>query len=614
MLDKLYDYQMDAVEAALAVDLGTIVLPTGTGKTFCQAAIITHDIMEEESSNIYVINCPRILLSFQLLKEVYYFLTASGVDARYMFVHSGGATDISEMEDLRILANEENESGNKIKFAEIVSSTSSSEIENMMLKAKRQGLPLLIFSTYHSCPRIELARMKADVSIRMIINDEAHYLTQEEFHKIISTVESEKRYFFTATARYTPSDEGRGMNNTEKYGNIVYEMNPREAIERGKMVRPRLHTFFSPNIHSFQDFQESVPKIIYEAFNHHECVIEGLESQAKILVSTKGVGDIKKFIESDEYKDLRDQNIDIFAVASSDQISNHINGDKVNRKIFLRKLKEYGEDISRKLIVLHYDILAEGIDVSGFTGILPLRTLSKSKFLQTYGRCARLHPDDRKAFLEGLYAPRDVERLKKPYAYVLAPNVAEGNEDDYENISSIILAMRELDFSCVENILVTDIKNGIPEKTEVDGLNDVDMKIGKMGEIIKNIESELEAEELASLRGKARMVFAVRNNRDAKAKKMKKTKVITDYRIYDTKDEIKQSEGVIGGYCLTVSRNAKNDIASFILNKAGATTIDKNAYYYVDKANEYCQDSWEKLMKTYPEFLGKYIMPIYDYE
>jgi superfamily II DNA or RNA helicase len=611
MLDKLYDYQRDAVEAALSTDLGTIVLPTGTGKTICQAAIITSDIQSEEHPHIYVINCPRILLSFQLLKEIYFFLTASGIDARYMFVHSGESADINEMEEIRRLANKENKTGNVIKFGQIESTTSPTEIESMIIRSKINDLPLIIFSTYHSCARIEVARMKSNQKIRMMINDEAHYLTQEGFHQILSTVEAEKKYFFTATARYTPSNEGRGMNNTEKYGNIVYEMNTLEAIDRGKMVRPRIHTFFSSDIHTFNDFQQSISKIIYEAFHHHEYAIKDLDALPKILISAKGVGDIKKFLESEEYQKLRNEDVDIFAVASSDQIGNDINGEKVQRGRFLRKLKQYGEEEDRKVIVLHYDILAEGIDVSGFTAILPLRTLPKSKFLQTYGRCARLHPDDRKAFSERLYKPDDLKVMKKPYAYVLAPNVAEGNEDDYQNITSIIEAMREIDFSCVEHIIVTENVNGVIEDIPVDGFNDISIKIPKLGEIIKKIESELEDEAIASLQGKARMAYTVRSIREAKAKKYKKVKVITDYIIYNSKDEIRNEQGVRSG--LSTARNAKNDIASFILNKAGATSIEKNAYYCVDGPNEFFPESWEKLMKAHPEFKGKYLMPIYDY-
>lgn len=612
MLEKLYDYQKEAVSAALAVDLGTVVLPTGTGKTFCQAAIISSDIQKAKESPIYIVNCPRILLSFQLLKEVYFFLSASGVDARYMFVHSGGATECEEMEEIRLKANKINTTNTKVKFAQIESSTSTSEIEDSIKMSKRQGLPLIIFSTYHSCLKIETARKNVGRNIRMMLNDEAHYLTQEEFHKILSGVSAEKKYFFTATARYTTSVHGRGMNNIEKFGNIVYAMTPREAIERGKMVRPRIHTFFSPDVNSFEDFQKSMPKIIFNAYIHHSKVIEEeQDNKAKILVACKGVGDIKNFLQSEEYQKLRKMNVNIFAVASSDEVGNKENEQTMNRKSFLRRLKECGENKNNKMIVLHYDILAEGIDVSGFTGILPLRSMAKSKFLQTYGRAARLHPEDRKAFERGDYKPSDVERLRKPYAYVLAPNVAQGNEDDYENITQLIYSMREFDFSCVENIVTSEIVNGIPEPEIVDGLNDVEGKLRQVGQIIEKIESEIEEKEIASLSKKGKIKRALRKSASKKAIKLGKKRRVKEFKVYNSSQEVKDEEGLTN--CNKVSKNNSKDIAKAIANNSSTSGL-ANHFYHIDGPNSSHMDSWNELVSKNPDYKGKYLVPVFIYE
>ncbi len=605
MFDQLYDYQQEAVGSTKGTDKGTVVLPTGTGKTFCQAAIIAGDILERQTSEVYVVNSPRILLSFQLLKEVYSFLVKSGTDARYMFVHSGGSIGANEMEEIRTVANLES-SGDKIKFSQIVSSTSSSEIEEMMEKAERQSLPLIIFSTYNSCPRVEIARANRDGSIRMLINDEAHYLTREEFHKILSTVTCEKTFNFTATAKYTPSSDGRGMNNEEKYGNIIYSMTPREAIDRGKMVRPRIHAFVSDSDNSFDDFQKSMSKIIFEAFRQHQAVISSLETNAKILVSAKGVGDIKKFLDSKEYTKLRKSGVDIFAVASSDQVGNRINSCKASRKEFLKKLKEYGENPEKKLIVLHYDILAEGIDVSGFTAILPLRTLQKSKFLQTYGRSARLHPEDREAFDSGKYSPADIGKLKKPFSYILIPNLADGNEDDYANIADIIYEMREFDFSCIENIISSEIKNGVIEIDEVDGLNDVDMKLKELGKLIASIESELEEAEMASMTKKGKMNRALFRLREKKGSREGKKRKFVKYKVFDCLSDAK-NEGLT--VCSKVSMNNVKDIAAMIENMA--TTSRMSQIFHVDKAGHYHPESWANLEKNHPEYIGKFLVPVF---
>ena len=98
-LQQLYDYQRKAVNTTYYSPKGIICMPTSTGKTFCQAAILANDILNNKGMfRIYVVNAPRILLSYQLLKEFYSFLLMTGIEARYMFVHSGGKVNEKELE------------------------------------------------------------------------------------------------------------------------------------------------------------------------------------------------------------------------------------------------------------------------------------------------------------------------------------------------------------------------------------------------------------------------------------------------------------------------------------------------------------------------------------
>jgi superfamily II DNA or RNA helicase len=497
VLDVLYPYQKDAVTTTFYNYKGIVCLPTGTGKTFCQASVLANDIlMNPGQFRLYVVNAPRILLTYQLLKEVYGFLVSNGIEARYAFVHSGGKTDESELEDMRIEANIE---GHNIPFSEIGSGTSIDGIKEMMHKAKEQDLPLIIFSTYNSASKIEVARKEfTKQPISIILNDEAHYLVQEQFHDILHTMSSSRCYFFTATTIHTPSDSGRGMNNKELYGNMLYKMIPREAIELGKMVRPRLHIVKTEGVYSSQDYEKSLSKIIYESFHQHSKAI-GTKLSPKILISVKGTGDMKKFLNSSECAKLKSEGVEIYAVASTDEIGNNANGDKVRRQDFLKILKEAGDDIKRKIIVLHYDILAEGIDVSGFTGIMPLRTLNKSKFLQTFGRAARLDREDRKRLESGEITPSDVDKMNKPYAYIIVPNVVQNNEDDKTNLTQLITELRDYGFNPSEHIISSSRVNGIPEVEQLNGLNDIKTKVPNIGELIENLEAEIESEVNAKL-------------------------------------------------------------------------------------------------------------------
>ena len=68
----------------------------------------------------------------------------------------------------------------------------------------------------------------------------SHYLVRERFNTDFNDIECERKYFFTATTKETPSDEGLGMNNVDFYGERLFEMTPLEAIGEGKLVRPRV--------------------------------------------------------------------------------------------------------------------------------------------------------------------------------------------------------------------------------------------------------------------------------------------------------------------------------------------------------------------------------------
>ena len=494
VFDRLYDYQKDAVKTTLFNNKGIICMPTGVGKTFCQATMVADDIVKNPKQfRMYVVNAPRIMLSYQLLREVYTFLITLNIEARYMFVHSGGKTDEKELEIVR--------KNSDIPFSEIGSSISTIEIRKMMEKAKEQNLPLIFFSTYNSADKIEIARQGLSCPISIVLNDEAHYLVQEQFHDILTTLPSPRCYFFTATMINTPSDKGRGMNNKESYGEVLYIMLPIEAIALGKMVRPRLHIVTTEGIYNTDDYNKSLNKIIYSTFKQHEEVLSVTKQIPKMLISVKGTQDILEFLnDNNQYLNLlRSEGVDIYAVSSTEEVGNQINGEQVRRQEFLRRLKKDGEDKTKKLIVLHYDILAEGIDVSGFTGIMPLRTLNKSKFLQTYGRAARPDKEDRIKIDNKEIGVNDLDKMNKPYTYIMIPNIIHNNEDDKANIEELITELRSYGFNPSEDIISSSLVHGIPKHEILDGLNNVTIRIPKIGRLVEDLEAEVEAEETAKL-------------------------------------------------------------------------------------------------------------------
>jgi len=494
---KLYPNQEKAKEAIANSDKGIICMPTATGKTFSQADAIADDITKNNGMfNMYVVNAPRILLTYQLLKEVYAYLSNSNVEARFMFVHSGGTTNESELEEIRLQANQD---GAEIPFAEIPSGTSVNDIRDMMLRAKELNVPLIMFSTYNSAIRIEEARvMLGKQPLRMVMNDEAHYLVQEQFHDILDTLTMCRCYFFTATMLHTPSDQGRGMNNENDYGPLLYEMKPIEAIEEGRMVRPKFHFVITDGVYTPEDFDASLNYVIQSSFEQHEEVLK-VNMGAKVLVTVRGTQDIRNFLDSPEYQIMRQNDVNIYSVASNPEIGCKINGEEVRRQDFLSRIKEDGKIRTNKMLVLHYDILAEGIDSSGFSAIMPLRWLNRSKLLQTLGRASRLDPIDRENIAMGVIKPSELDRMVKPYAYIIIPDVITSNADSRDHIVNLVREMRTYGFRTSDMLTNESMGRGLPEVEDPDTLNEQERTIRETGNLITELGYILEQDDDASL-------------------------------------------------------------------------------------------------------------------
>jgi superfamily II DNA or RNA helicase len=504
---ELYNYQTDAVNTTDYNKKGILVLPTGTGKTMIQSAIIEKDISTSPNQfRMYVVNAPRIILTYQLLKEVYTYLVSKGIEVRYHFVHSGSPLDISDLEQLRIQTD--------IPFSQIGSTTSSNELTDVINDTMQLNIPLIVFSTYHSAERIETSRSFVGVPINIILNDEAHYLVQDRFYDIIDTINSQRQYFFTATMKVNISPEGRGMNNVNSYGEVIYMLLPREAIEMGKMVRPRIHFVKTDGVKTDEDFDRSLNKVIYNSFNtqveyfkeHHPNIVP------KIIVATRGSSDIKSFLGSDEYRLLREISVEIFAISSNEEIENDVNGNKVKRQEFLKRIKEVGKDNTKMMLVLHYDILTEGIDVPGLTSCMPIRNLNKSRFIQTLGRCSRLNNDDRRRLESGEINWTDTDKMNKPYAYIILPYITLTNKDDMEQHKQFVLQLRDYGFEPKEDIVFDENPLGLPEEEDLEMFNEVVRRPPVNGTIIEFIQDEFENETIAKLSPLEYMDLHISNN------------------------------------------------------------------------------------------------------
>ena len=217
-----------------------------------------------------------------------------------------------------------------------------------------------------------------------------------------------------------------------------------------------------------------------------------------MLISASGTEDMKNLIKSKEIKDFINGGGKFFAVASNNEVSNYINGEKVNRREWLRQLQVDGSSQNQELIVIHFDILTEGIDVPGLTGVLFLRDLKKSKFIQTLGRVARLDLRDRNLIDKKVITPNELDKMNKPYAWVIIPSVMAEDVDKLENLRSLISELRDFGFNPKEDIEPNDRGRG-GEGEDDDPIVPNDETRGIIGEIIEDYEHAIEEDRIASL-------------------------------------------------------------------------------------------------------------------
>jgi superfamily II DNA or RNA helicase len=485
-----YVHQLEVLEVLKNNTKGKVILPTGTGKTWIQALDLANRISEKNEFGVYVVVAPRIMLSYQLLSENKKIMYPRGIDARYLCVHSGAVSEDSmDMEILRLQ--------NNIQYSESSSTTSSNEIKNFVRKVKKENKPLIIFTTYNSAERIidGLGTNKIDT----IYCDEAHYLVRENFHFFLKKVKCGNIFFFTATEKHSESDEGLGMNNETVYGNILYFMSPREAIDNGLMLRPRMQivTTETKDYKFSEDLDKSFSNVVFQSFRQHEFAICG--ENAKLLVVVRNSADMLRFIESKECKNLMRSGVNVLAVSSREEVGNWINGELKGRESFLSNLKKIGLDPTQRMIVLHYDILTEGIDTI-FTGVLPFKGLGKLKFIQTYGRVARLDHEDRKRIINGEITSNDLELMYKPYGWIVIPSLLFENIDDNQRIKNLVYELRDYGFNPVDDMVISNMKGG--GMGVIDGpeaLNELKKVEPNVGILIESLQSTMEDERIASL-------------------------------------------------------------------------------------------------------------------
>jgi superfamily II DNA or RNA helicase len=424
-----------------------LVAPTGTGKTFIQVQLLDWQITNNPYSKVHLILAPRLVLINQLMKE---YRTLLNNNARFINFSSGThEPDAKLMKQLF---------GNN--WAE-KSTTIIPELKQEFEKASATNQHFVIFSTYHSAHKL-INHFYFDT----LIADESQFCVAENFNDTIKQIDSRVKAFFTATEKYTLSENGRGLNNTQTFGNIVYKLTPNDAINQQLIVPPKLHVMYA---HTDNKDKSIVSQIIEITKKQIELTNMPFN---KILYAMNGTNSVKTI--NDQHLKIKDQfpNHTLFTITTKE--GSKIDNKTVKRTEFLQQLKE-----SENALIFHYDILAEGIDIDGITGVVLLRGMEQSKLLQTIGRSVRL------------YKPNP---SLKQFALISVP-VINNDDENKTFIKDIIFKMKNYGYDISsENIIVTDMPNHIPDDEPVNDAYKKDNTNRSTG-FINNVFHQLDEDE-----------------------------------------------------------------------------------------------------------------------
>lgn len=491
-------HQHTVLEDMDLVDKLVICMPTGSGKS----RIIYSDIMNNmiDENKIFAIASHRLLLNSQHLNDLFHVFKEHIGHVGFIIVGSEGFDTKRFQNDPEINS----------KLAELnlsytdlfTSSLSTSEITSKSQEHIHNNRDVIIISTYNSLDKLK------NLNIDCIYCDEAHFLATPkntaDFKRNFEELTIHKKYFFTAT----PKELREGnkydfflMDNEQEFGKksgIPFI----EAVQERIIVKPIIHFVKIQNRTDDKNYEsvENFTDVIIDSFKEHEKQVKKCSANpnligAKILVrcpSVEMMWNIKKNL-LEKFGDTK-----IFAAAcyqEGESYSYEMNNTKFQNKIdFLNALKDMSSE--ETAIILNVDILSEGIDVPGITGVLFLskNPPSKQKIMQVIGRSTRLHSVDRTNLKLGQVdkTEEDLKRFVKPYCFVMLPMISLESDQGCKTIAEMIKRLRdEYGFNPGFTVTIGEDTCITDKLEDLKGLNNIEQKrkFEKIEKLLHEIET-----------------------------------------------------------------------------------------------------------------------------
>lgn len=404
------------------INVGRVVIPTGGAKTRIEALCVEkYGILNKKSCGASLVLFHRIALGQQHVKSFLNWIPAKNWS--YAEFHSGRK--------------------NNDEYSESFNSTNKSLLINYIKDKNKEDKHVIVFSTYQSFHKL------VDIDFDIMIADESQFLVQNsesiDYRNLFASIRANKKLCFTATEKWTDSSNGRGLNNEKVFGPRIYEIKPHVLIDRGIIVKPKIHIAKTSEVEA----KEKMLDFCIEIAMHQDNIFKDVVGFSKTLYAMPDSLNIKSILDNIPMikKSLPDH--DIYIIHSNPEIGMTRNGEVLNdRDQFLDEI-----DKSRNCLIFHYDILSEGIDISGITGVALLRTLSTCKLLQTVGRALRT------CWINNLQV--------KKYALITVP-IWNDCEDDLQNVYNHIKILRSGGFNLdLENDISWELVKDITDRVSL---------------------------------------------------------------------------------------------------------------------------------------------------
>lgn len=438
----------------------TVIVPTGGGKSVIATRLI--DETFNNGGHIAVVQAPTILLTKQLSSSMRNYF---GNECDYLRICSDSDRDEKSIYETVTLYD------NEIKIAIL-----SSIIRNRKL---------IVVVTYQSYGKFYDIMKNLGISADIGIFDEAHHIVYggtsnsdnnwKTFKKIDDYHLCDKMVMFTATPYFDPSikhnenycpshlfpkklKDTASMNNIFRFGEMIVV--PTSRLLNEGFILPTNIVFLDsknsiPNID--KKFMQNVIDSVCEQFNEDKLLI-GDKIMKPTVDEIYSVLFTMDYLYSEVKKYNPDNKVKLLYPAASTSIAhalNHILTEVCNKidiggifdeEIYIdsmssdqRQMESYSklgsrDEIIKEMeqdkhcIIIHYDMLSEGIDVPSVTGTILGRHMNETKTIQTNGRAVRLCKHDSNLVNKShddnmpyLFSPKNKEFresvMHKPYSY-----------------------------------------------------------------------------------------------------------------------------------------------------------------------------------------------------